>query len=94
MIKANHAVHPGLDLVCSETWFGDRTKRPCESADFIRDVFVSGRLYDLLLRAKIRGLGLPEQFVALEDRVPMVEFQGAGTWVSEKLKLLEAEGLV
>ena len=65
---------PDTDFVLDETWFGDRTKR---SAGFIRDVFVSGKLYDVLLRAKIRGLLRPQEFIAFDNVIPMTEDQAA-----------------
>ena len=85
---------PEPDLICSETWFGDRTRRPSESADFSRDIYVSGQLYDLLLKAKVRGLMPPESVVAFRDLIPMVQPAAAQAWLSEKLKLLKEAALL
>jgi len=85
---------PDADFLCSETWFGDRTKRPSESFDFHREIFASGRLYDVLLRAKIRGLLPPEEFVAFEDGISMMEGKAARAWVKAKFELLKSENLV
>ncbi len=84
---------PQADLVRSESWFGDRTKRPEESCDFSREVFVSGRLCEVLLRAKVRGLMTPDEVVAFGDSIPTGEPDDAKSWVNAKLKLLKGEAL-
>jgi hypothetical protein len=85
---------PDTDFVCCQTWFGDRTRRPSESFDFHRDVLVSGRLYALLLRAKVRGLMTPEEFVSFENTIPMTADKTTRAWVRLNLELLKSEGLL
>ena len=85
---------PDADFVCCESWFGDRTRHPSESFGIHRDLFVSGRLYDLLLRAKVRGLITPGEFVSFEDDIPMTGDKTAGAWVKSNLELLKSESLL
>jgi len=84
---------PQADLVRSESGGGGRAERPDGSCDFLRDVFASGRLYEVLLRAKVRGLMTPEDVVA-SRLYSMADSGLARSWVNAKIRLLEAEALV
>ncbi len=82
---------PKAELVCSETWFGDRAESPFS---FIRPVFASGRLYEVLLHSDIKGLMRPDKFVAIGDDVRMIEDNETRKWIDTKIKLLNSEGLL
>jgi len=76
---------PDSEIVCAEGWFGDREALPY---GFVRDVFISGRMYTLLMEMGVRGLCPPSEVVWVGDEVPMIALKEASDWVqhwSEKM---------
>jgi len=69
---------PDSDIVCAEEWFGDREASPY---GFVRDVFISGRMYSLLMDMAVRGLCPPSEVIWVGDEVPMIALKEASDWV-------------
>lgn len=78
---------PEAEIACAEAWFGDRKETPF---GFGRDIFVSGRLYSLLLKIGVRGLCPPSEPVWLNGQVPMRDQKESSHWVKAYLKNLES----
>lgn len=79
-------VFPNAEIVCAEGWYGDRIKQPFYLS---RDLFVSGRLYELLLLLKIRGLCKPSKLVSIDNNIPINNEKESKIWVKKQLEHLK-----
>lgn len=85
-ISLKKTFFPNAEIVYAEGWYGDRKKHPFA---IHRDIFVSGRLYELLLLLKIRGLCKPSKLVSIDNNIPMNNEKESKIWVKKQLEHLE-----